>query len=156
MDLNMELLQELVNLVKNAQISELTVRAGDWRVTIRRNFQPAVATPTAPSTRHGEQKIAIEEKDVGDKGQKESPYVLVTSNWVGIVRRMKNGKLLVQVGDTVKRGQVLCGIDSLGVQNEVRSPVSGRVVEIYVEDGQPVEFGQKLMLVEVTGGDRDD
>jgi hypothetical protein len=40
MELNMELLQELVNLVKNAQISELTVRVGDWRVTIRKNPLP--------------------------------------------------------------------------------------------------------------------
>jgi len=148
MDLNMELLQELVNLVKNAQISELTVRVGDWRVTIRKNplHQP---TPIASHGHRSEEQRTV----TSEQKQGESPYVPVTSNWVGIVRRLKNGKPLVQVGDHVKRGQTLCWVDSLGVQNEVRSPVAGRVVEIFVEDGQPVEFGQQLMLVEVAGGE---
>jgi biotin carboxyl carrier protein len=76
------------------------------------------------------------------------------SNWVGIVRRQQNGKLLVQVGDTVRKGQTVCWIDALGVRNEVRAPEAGRIVEIFVEDGQPVEFGQQLMLLEpMKGGD---
>ncbi|WP_456338815.1 acetyl-CoA carboxylase biotin carboxyl carrier protein [Fervidibacter sacchari] len=148
MELNMELLQELVNLVKNAQISELTVRVGDWRVTIRKNPFPQ-PTPTASYAHRSEEQRSV----TSEQRQETSPYVAVTSNWVGIVRRLKNGKPLVQVGDNVKRGQTLCWVDSLGVQNEVRSPVAGRVVEIFVEDGQPVEFGQQLMLVEVAGGE---
>jgi biotin carboxyl carrier protein len=148
MELNMELLQELVNLVKNAQISELTVRVGDWRVTIRKNPLPQPTPVTSHAYRREEQQTVTSEQR-----QETSPYVAVTSNWVGIVRRLKNGKPLVQVGDNVKRGQTLCWVDSLGVQNEVRSPVAGRVVEIFVEDGQSVEFGQQLMLVEVAGGE---
>jgi len=148
MDLNMELLQELVNLVKNAQISELTVRVGDWRVTIRKNPIPQPTPTNSHAHRSEEQRIVISEQK-----QETSPYVAVTSNWVGIVRRLKNGKPLVQIGDNVKRGQTLCWVDSLGVQNEVRSPAAGRIVEIFVEDGQSVEFGQQLMLVEVVGGE---
>jgi biotin carboxyl carrier protein len=107
MELNMELLQELVNLVKNAQISELTVRVGDWRVTIRKNPLPQLTPATC---REEQQTVTSEQR------QETSPYVAVTSNWVGIVRRLKNGKPLVQVGDNVKRGQTLCWVDSLGVQ----------------------------------------
>jgi len=144
----MELLQELVNLVKNAQISELTVRVGDWRVTIRKNPLPQSAPSTLHPHRREEQMVSVSEQE-----KETSPYVPVTSNWVGIVRRLKNGKPLIQVGDNVKRGQTLCWVDSLGVQNEVRSPAAGRIVEIFVEDGQSVEFGQQLMLVEVVGGE---
>lgn len=144
----MELLQELVNLVKQSQISELTVRVGDWRVTIRKNLQTGVALAAAPYTRsEGQATLA------GEKKQEASPYVPVVSNWVGIVRRTKNGKPLVQVGDNIKRGQTLCWVDALGVHNEVRAPVAGKVVEIFVEDGQTVEFGQQLMLLEVAGGE---
>lgn len=144
----MELLQELVNLVKNAQISELTVRVGDWRVTIRKN----PFSHPAPSTSHPHRRE--EQKGAASKERQEtSLYAQVASNWVGTVRRLKNGKPLVQVGENVKGGQILCFVDSLGVQNEVRSPVAGRIVEIFVEDGQSVEFGQHLMLVEVAGGD---
>ncbi len=143
----MELLQELVNIVKQAQISELTVRVGDWRVTIRKN-QPTVMQSPTTGQRQGEEVSASTSEPISQA----SPYVPVFSNWVGIVRRTKNGKNLVQVGDNVKRGQTLCFVDALGVHNEVRAPVSGRVVEIFAEDGQMVEFGQKLMLLEVEGG----
>ncbi|MFN4179050.1 MAG: acetyl-CoA carboxylase biotin carboxyl carrier protein [Armatimonadota bacterium] len=148
MELNMELLQELVNLVKQSQISELTVRVGDWRVTIRKNPQTNLISTTVPSTRPEERAISVNER-----GQETSPYVPVLSNWVGIVRRTKNGKPLVQVGDNIKQGQTLCWVDALGVQNEVRAPATGRIVEIFVEDGQAVEFGQQLMLLEVSGGE---
>lgn len=144
----MELLQELVNLVKQSQISELTVRVGDWRVTIRKNPQTNLVSATAPS-------VSVEERarPASEQRQETSPYVPVVSNWVGIVRRNKDGKPLVQVGDNIKRGQTLCWVDALGVHNEVRAPVAGRIVEIFVEDGQAVEYGQQLMLVEVAGGE---
>jgi len=51
------------------------------------------------------------------------------------------------VGDRVKEGQLVGTIESLNVFNEVESPVAGRVVEIFVQEGQPVEYGQLLMTV---------
>ncbi|MGQ9463946.1 MAG: acetyl-CoA carboxylase biotin carboxyl carrier protein [Candidatus Fervidibacter sp.] len=148
MELNMELLQELVNLVKNARISELTVRVGDWRVTIRKFPETVTTSSTTVASPQSERR----EVATAEKADETRPYVPVVSNWVGIVRRLKNDKPLVQVGDKVKQGQTLCWIDTLGVQNEVRSPVAGRIVEIFVEDGQAVEFGQQIMLVEVSTG----
>ncbi len=150
MDLNLDVLQELVKMVKQAQISELTVRVGDWRVTIRKNPQSGAITTTSAPPRP-ERSVVNGEK--GTEKREESPYVPVLSNWVGIVRRQRNSKPLVQVGDTVRRGQTLCLVDALGVQNEVRAPANGRVVEIFVEEGQAVEFGQPLMLLEIAGGD---
>ncbi|MCS7263773.1 MAG: hypothetical protein NZ805_02950 [Armatimonadetes bacterium] len=150
MDLNMELLQELVNIVKQAQISELTVKVGDWRVTIRKNPQNFVYSAKATSE---QRRIEGPLVSPSEPEKQASPYVPVVSNWVGIVRRTKNGKPLVQVGDNVNRGQTLCFVDALGVQNEVRAPKSGRIVEIFAEEGQTVEFGQQLMLLEVAGGE---
>ncbi len=149
MDLNMELLQELVNIVNQSQISELTVRVGDWRVTIRKNHH-AVSPLTPTSGKRKSEEVATPGSETS---KQSSPYVPVVSNWVGIVLRAKNDKPLVQVGDTVKRGQTLCFVDALGVHNEVRAPVSGRIVEIFAEEGQAVEFGQQLMLLEIAGGE---
>jgi len=53
----------------------------------------------------------------------------------------------VQVGDTVKDGQTLITIEAMKTMNQVPSTASGRVLEIYVQDGQPVEFGEALMLI---------
>lgn len=146
MELNMELLQQFVQLVKDAQISELTVRIGDWRVTIRKNVLPVSTSTQTVIARTGVSGTVIETK----QGSEMSPYMPIVSGWVGIVRRQQNGKSVVQVGDTVRKGQTVCWVDSLGVRNEVRSPENGRIVEIFVEDGQPVEFGQQLMLLEAT------
>ena len=54
----------------------------------------------------------------------------------------------VSVGDSVKAGDVVCIIEAMKMMNEIKSEVAGRVVEVCVEDGQPVEFGQVLMYVE--------
>jgi len=155
MELNMGLLRQLVELVREAQISELTVRVGDWRVTIRKGL---TAPPTEADFSPMQESVAAESPDLPQEaeGQKSAAptYLPILSNWVGIVRRQQNGKWLVQVGDTVRKGQTVCWIDALGVRNEVRSPQGGRIVEIFVEDGQPVEFGQQLMLLEpIMGGD---
>lgn len=54
----------------------------------------------------------------------------------------------VKVGSEVKQGDVVCIVEAMKMMNEIESEVSGKVVEICVEDGQPVEFGQVLMYVE--------
>jgi len=54
----------------------------------------------------------------------------------------------VEVGDTVKKGQVLCIIEAMKLMNEIESDVDGKIVEILAENAQPVEFGQELFLIE--------
>ena len=54
----------------------------------------------------------------------------------------------VKVGDVVKAGQVVCIVEAMKLMNEIESEVSGKVVQICVEDGQSVEYGQVLMYVE--------
>jgi len=58
------------------------------------------------------------------------------------------GGALVAVGDRVKAGQLVGTIESLNVLNEVETTAAGRVVEIFVQDGQPVEYGQVLMAID--------
>jgi len=56
------------------------------------------------------------------------------------------------MGDRVKAGQLVGTIESLNVLNEVETAVAGRVVEIFVQDGQPVEYGQVLMTIDSSAG----
>lgn len=73
----------------------------------------------------------------------------VTASLVGIFHNaLKAGqKPLVAVGDVIREGQAIGGIETLRVMNEVEAQVSGKVVEILVTPGQPVEFGQRLLAV---------
>ena len=59
-----------------------------------------------------------------------------------------DAKPFVQVGDTIKEGDVVCIVEAMKLMNEIDSEVSGKIVEVCVENGQPVEFGQVLMYVE--------
>jgi biotin carboxyl carrier protein len=60
------------------------------------------------------------------------------------------GKPVVAIGDRVKIGQLVGTIQSLNVLSEVESPVAGRVVELLAQDGQPVEYGQHLVIIDTS------
>ncbi len=76
----------------------------------------------------------------------------ITSHLVGVfhVWAKPRGGALVAVGDHVKVGQLVATIESLNVINEVESSFAGRVVEIFVQEGQSVEYGQKLMTIDTS------
>ncbi|HWA83538.1 MAG TPA: biotin/lipoyl-containing protein [Fimbriimonadaceae bacterium] len=74
----------------------------------------------------------------------ETEYKVIKSPLVGFYRL---GPSPLTPGTTVKRGDVVAIVNALGIANEVESPVSGEVEEVYVEDGQGVEFGQVLAKV---------
>ncbi len=78
-----------------------------------------------------------------------APHEYVTAPLVGVYYpAMKpGGKPLVAVGERINDGQLVAGIESLHVMNEVMSAVTGRVVEVLVKPGQPVEYGQRLMAI---------
>jgi len=59
-----------------------------------------------------------------------------------------NAPPFVKVGDTVQVGQVLCIIEAMKLMNELEAEVAGEVVRVYVENGQPVEYGQSLFAIE--------
>ena len=90
---------------------------------------------------------------VDGKPTVETKHIVVAS-LVGIFHSWAkpNGKALVAVGDRIRVGQLVGTIQSLNVINEVESTVAGRVTEIFVRDGQPVEYGQQLMAIDSVEG----
>jgi acetyl-CoA carboxylase biotin carboxyl carrier protein len=98
---------------------------------------PVISTPaTAPSPAAGE-----------DEGELE--FAIVKSPIVGTFYRAAEpgAPPFADVGDTVKRGQVLCIIEAMKLMNEIDSEYDGEVVKIYVENGQPVQFGERLFAI---------
>jgi acetyl-CoA carboxylase biotin carboxyl carrier protein len=74
----------------------------------------------------------------------------VTSPIVGTFYRSSSPDkpAYVEIGDVVKKGQVLCIIEAMKLMNEIESESSGKIVQILVENGQPVEYGQALFVIE--------
>jgi biotin carboxyl carrier protein len=149
-------LQRLVQLLDNSDVSEIEVKRADMGLhLVLRKVQmpeqmdaagyPAMAVPVAGA------KNAVTTQPIETKHT-------VTASLVGIFHTRAKSKAapLIKVGDQVKVGQLVGTIQSLNVINEVESPVAGRVAEIFVQDGQPVEYGQRLMAIDSSGEqDRD-
>ena len=142
-------IRRLIRLVQRTGIGELEVSSGGRTVRIAA-FSGApglvpVTTggPSAPEGRTG----AAEPQGAPPKAEN---LVAVVSPMVGTFYRAPapDADPYVDVGDLVEVGQTICIVEAMKLMNEIESEVRGRVAKILVENTQPVEFGQKLFLLE--------
>ncbi len=152
--INIEQLQRLVHMLDTSDVSEIELkRAGEgvhgMRLVLRK------ARVTADGERNGQVVVtATSAREIEQPTPAEPTLHNVVAPLVGIFHswaRVKGGSL-VAVGDRVKVGQLVATIQSLNVLNEVDSPIAGRVTELLVQDGQAVEYGQPLMVIDSKEG----
>ncbi len=153
---DLEQLERLILLMARHGLGELEWQSGSDRVALKSLgaaspaqpnapvAQPPSAAP-APSPAPAEAPKAASEPAKPAANQKQ-----VTSPFVGTFYRAPSPttEAYVKEGQAVKRGDVLCIIEAMKLMNEIESEVSGKIVSILVENGQPVEFGEPLFLVE--------
>jgi len=147
---SIEQLRELVQLLDQSDVSEIEVARPDAgiRLVLRK------AKPSEDHTGNGVSMVVPSPESTDTVSSAESRHVVIAP-LVGIFHTWAKpqGRALVSVGDGVKLGQAVGTIQSLNLINEVEAPVAGRIVEILVEDGQPVEYGQHLMIIDDAEGD---
>ncbi len=149
--ISIEQLQRLVQLLDQSDVSELELEqaAEGVHLVMRKvtatetNAQPVMAVPIKSAAPSDAPAPALE----NTAHNVAAPLVGTFHAWA----RPKGGAL-VAVGDHVKAGQLVGTIQSLNVLNEVETSVAGRVVEVHVQDGQPVEYGQILMTIDSSDG----
>ncbi len=124
-------IERLLTVLRQSDATELEVETDTWRLRVRRQ------SVAMPATGH---HVTAEEPEL----PAEPVSVLVRSPLVGYFQCRPTP---VHVGDTVKEGEVVCMVRAMGLMNEVRSPVTGKVVEVLVEDGFAVEYGQPLYRI---------
>ena len=153
MNFECDYIEKLAKLVGDNQLSEITLEDGDKAITIKKGVQgavvmqpaaPAMSAPAVQATAAAESAPAAIQTSDTPKG---TP---ITSPMVGAFYAAPSpgSEPYVKVGDVVKAGQVVCIVEAMKLMNEIESEVSGKVVQICVEDGQSVEYGQVLMYVE--------
>jgi acetyl-CoA carboxylase biotin carboxyl carrier protein len=147
-----ELIRDLASLLKETELAEIEIEQDNFRIRISRNAPMAPTHVTyAEPPRQAEAPVAAEKTDaVKSLADPARHPGAVPSPMVGTVYRAPDPKAkpFVEVGDTVKAGQTILIVEAMKHMNEVATPRAGRVVEIRVEDGQPVEYGQPLMNIE--------
>jgi acetyl-CoA carboxylase biotin carboxyl carrier protein len=143
--MELEDLKQLIELLKETDITEIQVEKEGTKVKIKREkyFQPLeIAAQRAPAV--GESVI---NKEAEDETQR---LITVTSPIVGTFYRSPSpdAQIFVETGLRVKKGQVLCIIEAMKLMNEIESEVDGILLKALVENGQPVEYGEPLFLIE--------
>jgi acetyl-CoA carboxylase biotin carboxyl carrier protein len=145
-------LKTLIDLVESSGIAELEIQDNEERVRITRAVGAGSHGPAAQAT-VATQTVAI---PVAAAPAPEPPAApvepeghLVKSPMVGTFYRAASPgtKPFVEIGDNVSEGDTLCIIEAMKLMNEIDSDKSGVVKEILVENGQPVEFGQPLVVI---------
>ncbi len=143
----------LMDLIKDTEVSELEVEKGGIRVRIKKSAPLAAsglkriqenvsATFSTPAVTQGSIHQVFEV--VEDK------YYNVSSPIVGTFFRAPSPgtEPYANVGDVVKKGQILCIVEAMKLMNEIESEIDGKIIEILVQDSQPVEYGEILFKIE--------
>ena len=162
MKLDHEDLNRLIEKISSSDIQEFSLEGEDFKLEIKRNLfdQNQVVNNLVSSTSFDKQTIA-NQKSISDNvslvSEPEAPQVAppgrsdlteITSPMVGTFYRAAapGEEPFVEVGNKVNVGQTICILEAMKLMNEIESEFNAEIVEILVENGTPVEFGQVLML----------
>ena len=141
-------LEELVELLKENDLTEISLKNGEKEIVLKKEKEivasampSGIVSASMPAPSGAEAFVCT---PIEKKGKP------ITSPMVGTFYKASSpdAKPFVEIGSVVKEGQVVCIIEAMKLMNEIEADATGKVVEICVEDGQPVEFGQVLMYVE--------
>ncbi|MBW0167287.1 MAG: acetyl-CoA carboxylase biotin carboxyl carrier protein [Vulcanococcus sp.] len=154
MQLDHSQLRELIALLGESDIQELKLEGDDFRLELRRNLpasQPQVVMQAAPAAMPAPAPAAPATPSVAPPAAPavRSDLVEITAPMVATFYRAPSpgDPAFVELGARINVGQTVCILEAMKLMNELESEVSGEVVEILVENGTPVEFGQVLMRV---------
>ena len=142
--MELEDLKGLIELLKETDITELLVEKDGTKVKIKR--EKMFSSVEIPSQR----AASVQETILRETEEETQRLITVTSPIVGTFYRSPSpdAPVFVEVGLRIKKGQVLCIIEAMKLMNEIESEVDGIVVKALVENGQPVEYGEPLFLIE--------
>jgi acetyl-CoA carboxylase biotin carboxyl carrier protein len=150
-------LKTLIDLVSESNISELEITEAEGKVRIvKADPHPPAGPQTVymqapPQSQSAPQETAPAPLLAAPPAEPaEEPGHIVKSPMVGTFYRSASpgGKPIVEVGSTVKEGEAICIIEAMKIMNEIEADKSGSVTRMLVENGQAVEFGQPLFVIE--------
>lgn len=148
MKLDLDQLRELIRLLDESNLTEIEVEHDDDRIRVRRDPAPVASAVAAQSIPPPEATIPTPPSEA--RAPTEEDGAFVTSPLVGTFYRAPSPESdpFVEVGDSVAAGQVLCIVEAMKLMNEIEAEVAGTIVEILIEDGKPVEYGDRLFRIE--------
>ena len=156
-------IQNLIKFVAKSGAHEVKLETDDFKITIKTSadnpfVDPHTAVQSVPSMVVQTPQVApaIVDTEFPEKPSTEAPkdeadnLITIKSPMIGTFYRKPSPDkdVFIEVGDTIKEGDVLCVVEAMKLFNEIESEMGGKIVKILVDDSSPVEFDQPLFLVE--------
>lgn len=157
-------IQELIDFIAKSGLNKVDIETEEFKISVQREAgqkvkysstppQPApqLAAPTpAPALPAAASAPAAPAAPATPAADDSSKYITIKAPMIGTLYRSASPEapLFVNVGDEVKKGQVICIIEAMKLFNEIESEVSGRIVKVLAENATPVEYDQPLFLVD--------
>ena len=152
MKFEIDYIEKLAKIIADNELTEISLEEGNQAITIRKDLPEVVSTPVAAAAAPTPvvcQTTVTPAHTV--EVEKEAPKgKAITSPMVGTFYAAPSPEAapFVEVGKTVTEGDVVCIVEAMKLMNEIKSECSGKITQICVKNGDPIEFGQVLMYVE--------
>jgi acetyl-CoA carboxylase biotin carboxyl carrier protein len=153
-----DLVRELANLLAETDLTEIEVEKGDLRIRVARSVTASVTVPMAPPhfAAPAPQPLPVTATPItaAEAGAAAKPSAshpgVVPSPMVGTAYRKPSpdAKPFIEIGSRVEVGERVLLIEAMKTFNDIAAPRAGTVTAIFVEDGQPVEYGEPLLVIE--------
>ncbi|AXJ00433.1 biotin carboxyl carrier protein [Cyclonatronum proteinivorum] len=162
--MDLKVIEKLLKLIDSSELNEVSIEEGELKVKVKKYAEPAPApreqviytaapaatAPAAPAAAPAPAAQAPAAPEAKEAAAPETGGQTIKSPIVGTyyAAPSPDDPDFVKVGDTVKKGDVLCIVEAMKIMNEIESEVSGKVVKILASNAQPVEFDQPLFIIE--------
>jgi acetyl-CoA carboxylase biotin carboxyl carrier protein len=156
--MDLDQIRSILDLVREHELSEFEIEHDGLRLKIRKDANgardvahsaPVVPAAAMPAAAALSPLAGASSPQAADLGDAEIELAVVKSPIVGTFYRSSEpgSSAFVEIGSAVKKGDVLCIIEAMKLMNEIDSEYDGEVVNIYVENGQPVQYGERLFAI---------
>ena len=151
MKFEIDYIEKLAKIIADNELTEISLEDGEQAITIRKDLAEVVTTATPVATAPAPVVCQTTVNPAVVEVEKENPKgIAITSPMVGTfyAAPSPDAEPFVEIGKTISAGDVVCIVEAMKLMNEIKSEYSGRITQICVKNGDPIEFGQVLMYVE--------
>ena len=151
MKFEIDYIEKLAKIIADNELTEISLEDGEQAITIRKDLAEVVTAPAAAAPAAAPVVCQTTVTPAHTIVEKEAPKgKAITSPMVGTfyAAPSPDAEPFVEVGKTISEGDVVCIVEAMKLMNEIKAEHSGKVTQICVKNGDPVEFGQVLMYVE--------
>ncbi len=148
--MNLKEIKEIIALMNENNLTEIEVEREGSKIKLRKGYSPVIENVMPQMV---SQPVSVQqkvEKPAENKPEEKSNLKEIKSPMVGTFYRAPSPEAppYIEVGKVIEVGQVVCIVEAMKMMNEIKSEIRGKVVEIPIENAQPVEFGQTIVVVE--------